>query len=443
MLVSAIYWVGVIGVVIAIVGLLLLDGGLARAKNAMSTMTEKIVLMGVGGLAILGVGYGIWEWQFYTALGVPDAFGSAIEHWWFFSGNLNHFAGSINPETTPLADVSQVYAAFFVVAGAFVAGLFHSAAIEKVKLKSMVVMVVVLCGLVTPFVWYLTWGSAGLLSNRGTHDFVGIFGFYILVGTWATVLLWRVKKVREREGRIDDEAAEEEHAVNPPLLAAAAMLVIVGVCAFVPACGIISPEEGFFGISTTPSGFGLVLTNVVVAAFAGAIGGGIVSYRTRNPVWVLIGPIAGYLSGTAMFDVGHPWSIGLVALFAPAAAALTSRAVRSTLGITDEKIVPLTLGVGIYGAVMAGFVGWHVETGGYFGGKPGYVAGHAQITPWWQLAGVGATVLVGLVTAFITILGTEKTIGIAVDQKVDETGLDIANWAPPEIAEQASLGVAD
>jgi ammonium transporter, Amt family len=436
MLVSAIYWVGVIGVVLAIVGLIFLDGGLARAKNAMSVMTEKLLLMGVGGLAIIIVGYGIWEWQFYTALGIPNALSKAVEDWWLFSPNLNHFAGTINPAITPSADVSQVYAAFFIVAGAFVAGLFHSVATERVKLRSLVIMTVVLCGLVTPFVWYLTWGSVGPLSNRGTHDFVGIFGFYVLTGSWALVLLWRLgkRRVSPIPAEAAAEEAEAEEAVNPPLIAGASMLVIVGVCAFVPVCGIIVPGEGYFGISMTTSGFGLVLTNVVAAAFAGAVGGGILSYLVRNPVWVLIGPIAGYLSGTAMFDIGHPWSVALVALFAPAVAWGTSRLLRSVAGIEDEKIVPLTLGVGIYGAILAGFVGWHVSTGGYPGGKAGYEIGHSQISPWWQLVGVGVTLLVGLVSALATIVPLEKTIGIQVEPEVEATGLDFANWAPEELA---------
>jgi Amt family ammonium transporter len=429
MLVSVIYWIGVIGVVAAIVGLILLDGGLARAKNSMSVMTEKLLLMGVGGVAIILVGYGIWEWQFYNALGVGNSLSQAISDWWLLGPNLKQFAVFIDPKVTPQADVAQVYAAFFIVAGAFVAGLFHSVAMERAKLWPLVVMTIVLCGLVTPFIWFLTWGPVGPLSNKGVHDFVGDFGFYVLVGSWALVLAWRLGPRNVGAGGRASDEAEAEHSVNPPLIAAASMLVVLGALGFVLASGTIVPGQGYFGIASTNSGFGLVLTNVAIAIFAGAIGGGVVSYLDRNPLWVLVGPIAGYLSGTAMFDIGHPWSVGLVALFAPVVALGTARLV-GRLGIDDQKIVPLTLGVGIYGAVAAGVVGWNVDTAGYPGANPGYEVGHAAITPWWQLVGVGATLAVGLVTALITIVGLEKLVGIRLSSRVEATGLDEANWAP-------------
>jgi Amt family ammonium transporter len=429
MLVSTIYWIGVIGVVAAIVGLILLDGGLARRKNAMSVMAEKLVLMGVGGVAIIVVGYGIWEWQFYNALGIENALSQAISDWWLLSPNLTEFAAFIDPKVTPQADVLQVYAAFFIVAGAFVAGLFHSVGMERAKLAPLVVMTVILCGLVTPFIWFLTWGPVGPLSNKGVHDFVGDFGFYVLVGSWALVLAWRLGPRNIGGPEEGSDEAEAERSVNPPLVAAASMLVVLGACGFVLASGTIVPGQGYFGIAGTNSGFGLVITNVAIAIFAGSIGGGVVSYLDRNPLWVLVGPIAGYLSGTAMFDIGHPWSIGLVALFAPAVALGTARLV-TRLGIDDQKIVPLTLGVGIYGAVAAGVVGWNVHTAGYPGAKPGYEVGHATITPWWQLVGVGTTLVIGLVTALITIVSLEKLVGIRVSPRVEATGLDAANWAP-------------
>lgn len=43
-----------------------------------------------------------------------------------------------------------------------------------------------------PFGAYLVYGPVGPMSNSGTHDFGGAY-FYILLGTWALVMVWRAK----------------------------------------------------------------------------------------------------------------------------------------------------------------------------------------------------------------------------------------------------------
>ena len=62
---------------------------------------------------------------------------------------------------------------------------------------------------------------------------------------------------------------------------------------------------------------------------------------------------------------------------------------------------------------MAGFVGWGDKQSGFFGITQGpYAFQHAEITPWWQLVGIGATVGITAI-AVIVILGVlEKTVGL-------------------------------
>ena len=60
--------------------------------------------------------------------------------------------------------------------------------------------------ILSPLVAYFAWGPVGPLTNRGTHDFDGIFPLYIFSGTWVLVLAWRLKP---RLGSFD--AARDRH----------------------------------------------------------------------------------------------------------------------------------------------------------------------------------------------------------------------------------------
>ena len=97
--------------------------------------------------------------------------------------------------------------------------------------------------------------------------------------------------------------------------------------------------------------------------------------------------------------------------------------------IDDPKIGPLMLGPGIYGAIVSGFVAWHVHTGGFFGAKGAYALQHAQITPYWQLVGLGVAVGVGGLTALLVALVCERTVGLRISEEQERTGLDASYWA--------------
>ena len=43
----------------------------------------------------------------------------------------------------------------------------------------------------------------------------------------------------------------------------------------------------------------------------------ILAYRTKNSLVFMLGPLAGYVSGAAAFDVVTPWEMFLISLPAP------------------------------------------------------------------------------------------------------------------------------
>jgi ammonia channel protein AmtB len=75
--------VAVIAVMIAITGLGLIDAGLSRRKNLLDNWVGKIIAGFLSAFGFIFVGYGIWYWQFYSALGslIPSARLSTIGGW--------------------------------------------------------------------------------------------------------------------------------------------------------------------------------------------------------------------------------------------------------------------------------------------------------------------------------------------------------------------------
>jgi Amt family ammonium transporter len=177
----------------------------------------------------------------------------------------------------------------------------------------------------------------------------------------------------------------------------------------------------------TTSSFGIVFLNVLMSLIGGGLAGAFLAYRTHNPVWALLGPIAGYTSGCAMFDVAKPWQTFVVSLFGPAVVYATYYLLRR-LGIDDPKIGPLTLGGGIYGALVAGFVAWGTPTGGFFGLTGKYGFQHASINPGWQLVGVIVAIAFGAISCLVLTELCKRTIGLRVDEETEIRGLDATYW---------------
>jgi ammonia channel protein AmtB len=427
------YILAVICLFLVVAAFGLIDSGLVRRKNLLDTWVQKILASLFAALAFVVVGYGIWQWQFNEAFGVPNPLGEAIKAWWIGGVNMRTFAQGLDPAVVPEADVLQIFAVFFMVYAAALASLIHSAGLERVKALPIYILSIAAGGIVMPFLAYLTWGSVSPLTNAGVHDYVGNFSFYIFAGVWAFLLAWRAGPRLGVHTPHPGTTGPLPH--NMGRSAFGVVLLMFAIPFLVLGCGYFVPGAGYFGISLTQSGIGIVLINVFVSLCAGAVGGAIIAYWLRNPVFVLLGPLAGYVSGTAGFDVFRPWEMFFVALAGPFVALLGYK-VMAKIKIDEQKVVPLALFVGIYGAIVVGFVKWHTATGGYFGLEGKYAPGNSEITPGWQLIGVAVIVAAAAVSGFVLIWIMEKTIGLRVSEKDELEGLDSSYWGLPSAAEE-------
>jgi ammonia channel protein AmtB len=437
-LLSFIYTVGAVAVVLVVLALGFIDVGLVRRKNALDTWVTKLTASLIAGGGTLVAGIGIWNWQFNQAFGVPNPLGQALKDWWTGGQFLTHYAGQIPFDKLPEADVQQVFAAFFVTFSLGTLALIHTGAMERMRPAPLYVMAFVIGLVLSPLVAYLCWGPVGLLTNHGTHDFDGIFPLYIFAGTWVLVLSWRLKP---RLGAFGPHPSGTGPAPANVGFAAVGVLLIMFALPFI-ALGstFIIPGTGVFGISMADTGIGIIVVNVFASYIGGSIAGAVIAYRLKQPVWALLGPLSGAVICGTLFDVGVPWEVFLVSLLGPPVALGTAVLVRRA-GIDEQKVIPLALGPGVAGALICGFVEWGTKTAGYPGAKGAYALQHATITPWWQLAGIVATMLLAAVPCLLICLIYERRGKLRVSEADEIAGLDESVWGVTNHGEEILVAV--
>jgi ammonia channel protein AmtB len=290
-----------------------------------------------------------------------------------------------------------------------------------------------------PFLLYLTWGSVSPLTTRGTHDFVGVFVAYIFAGVFALML---AKKLGPRAGVFKPHPVVGERGApyNLGLTAVAVGLLLFAIPFIALGCGYWIPDLGYFGIAMSTSGVGVVFNNVFIAYAVGGVVGAIIAYKTKNVIHALLGPLAGYVAGTAAFDVVPTWQMALIAIGGPIFTWMVYDALRNR-GIDETKVIPLGLGAGLYGALVVGFAQWGEKTGGYFGLEEGtYAFQGAEINPWWQLIGIGATVAIAVLAGLVLIHGLDKIVPLRVSDEEEVQGLDETYWDVPPAGTEGSAG---
>ncbi|TKG72461.1 hypothetical protein [Prauserella endophytica] len=413
-------------IILALLGLILIDSGLVRRQNVLSTSVQKLVGFTIGTLAFMVGGFALWNYQYYVALGVEGSLVQAFKDWWFGGALLRNYAHNIDPAVAPGVGNSQIFFAFLALYGGFVCALLHTSASERIRSAPYYVICAVVGGVLYPVLLWLTWGSTSPLTNAGLHDFVGAYTSYIFAGIFGLVLTIRL---RPRVGLFPKPGQQTTWAPNSiPLAALGIVVLLFAAPLIVMGCGFIVPGEAFYGVSMTTSGLGLVYANVIISMVGGGVVGAVIAHSTRNPTHALLGPLAGYVANTTGFDVFQPWETLLVSATGPLVVLVVYNFVNRR-GIDDAKVFPLACAT-IVGGLLVGLLAWGTPTGGYFGLDGAYGFQHAQITLWWQLVGVVVTVAVAALSAFalVSLLGT--VMKMRVDEDDEVAGIDRIGWNP-------------
>ena len=342
-----------------------------------------------------------------------------------------------HPDVFPGLNNFQIFIFFLACFAGIINILLHFAVSERMKASAFYITCFV-ATIVSSILSWATWGSVGPLTNAGFHDFFGAGFVYLFPAGMALVF---VRKLGRRPGMFEAHTKLAEYRTgNLWTLAAGVLLVFAGLPMVILSClFFFDPEALAISVTMADTSVGIALNNYAMAWAGGALAGALIAYRTKKYSYLLLGPLAGYVSGAPALDVYEPWQAFLVALGAPFAAY----AVYEFLGrklVDEHKLLPVFAAAGTYGMIMVGLVSWGTAHGGYFGIEEGtYAFQNAEINVFWQLLGVAVCFGVGMLTAAVLSFVLERTTGLRIPDDEQAEGLDSRLWEVDDVDDLPAL----
>jgi ammonium transporter, Amt family len=430
---NLVYASGTVGAIMILAGLVMVDSGGVRRVNVFTAAIEKMVGFFIGFVVYFLIGFAIWNWQYYDAFGIADPYWQSIKDWWLGGSFANDLAQNVDPAADGGMGAGlnnqQIFIFFLAAFAGIVNVLIHLSVTERIKPAAYYVICVV-AAVVSSVLSWLTWGSTGPLTNAGFHDFFGVGFVYLFPAGMALVL---VRKVGSRPGMYEPHPQVPEYrSSNLGLTTAGVAVIFAGLPMVILSCLFFYPGEGFeaFAVSVTmaDTSVGIAFNNLGLSWAGGALTGAAIAYWKRSYIYLLLGPLGGYVACAVAFDVYKPWQTLLVAMGAPIVCYAVyefSQARRWD----EHKLTPLFLGAGSYGLIMVGLLSWGTDKGGHFFLAEGDFAFQgAEINVLWQIIGLVVIVGTGVVTAWILAFVLERTIGLRLSEEEQVRGVDLGDW---------------
>ena len=366
-------------------GLAFFYGGLVRAKNVLNLMMQCFMIMG-----LVSITWVLW--------GYTLAFGPSIGG---FVGGLDHLglAGIHGAEAQSFAMFQMMFA---IITPALIVG----AVADRFKFTSLIVFVALWSTLVYSPIAHWVWASGGWLFEMGALDFAGGTVVHISSGFSALVAAIVIGK---RSGKLDNF---KPHNIPYVLLG-------TGLLWF-----------GWFGFN---AGSSLAADGIAVNAFlvtntsaaAGALMMMFLSMRaTGKPSAIMtatgavaglvaITPASGFVGPVAAILIGA--GVGLVSWFAIQ--------FKNKRGWDDSLDVWAVHGMGgVWGALATGLF----ASAAYGVGVDGIFSGGDISVLTTQIIAVVATIAYAGIVTFIILKALDNTIGLRVDAKDEQAGMDIS-----------------
>lgn len=421
---NLVYASGTVGAIMVVVGLLMIDAGTTRSNSLFNSTIEKTIGFFIGFTTYFLIGFGFWAGQYHVMEG--GTLIESLQAWWLGGALSNGLAHHVDPAIFPGLNTFQIFIFFLACFAGIINVLLHFAVSERMKPAAFYISCMV-ATVVSSALSFAVWGSVGPLTNAGFHDFFGVGFVYLFPAGMALVF---VPQLGQRPGMFKPHPKVPTYdAPSIGLAATGLMTIFSGLPMVILSClFFFDPEAMAVSVTMADTSLGIAFNNYGLAWAGGAIGGAIIAYRTRAYAYLLLGPLAGYVSGAPGFDVYLPWQMFLVALFAPVVAWLVYEFTQKR-GIDEHKLFPLFIGAGTYGLLMVGIVAAGTPHGGYLGITEGpYAFQHNRVNFLMQLAGVAACIGAGVVTAAILSVILRATVGMRIDESDQATGLDQLYW---------------
>lgn len=375
-------------------GLAFFYGGLVKRKNIINTIMMSAILMGVGSLLWVLIGF---------SLSFSGDIGGVI-------GNLHWFGLNFNTltDTTLAYPNTLAFAIFQMMFAIITPALITGAVAERMKFSSLVVFVSIWSILVYYPLAHMVWGG-GFLYSIGSIDFAGGNVVHISAGVSALVLSLLVGK------RKDNGKASHPH--NIPFVFLGAALLWFGWFGFNGGSALAANELAAHAFMTTNM------------AAASAMLSWLLIDAVKNGKPTLVGGCTGLVVGLVAITPGAGfvpiWAAILIGALASPICYFFTSTVKSKFGYDDALDVFGCHGIGgIWGAIATGlFTQKSINAAAAW---DGLVFGNANLF-LRQLAAIGITIALAVVgTLVASWIASLITKGIKVSKEDEDTGLDIS-----------------
>ena len=376
-------------------GFSFLEIGLTRQKNTINILFKNFFVITMGLLVYCGFGFNLMY---------PGDFG-------IIDGVLGFAGFGLDPgvdyDQLTYAGGGYTYWTDFLFQGMFAATaatIISGAVAERIKIGSFMLIAFSYVSFIYPVVGSWQWGGgffSTFTEELGFYDFAGSTLVHSVGGWGALVIIYFLGA---RKGKFDaDGKPLAIPGSNLPLSAAGVLILWLGWFGF----------NGGSVLSADPALTSLTLVTTCLAAAAGGIGAAVISgilYKNLDLTMFMNGVLGGLVGITAGADQMLPGSAILIGLIA-GGIVVFSVAFLDKCKLDDPVgAIPVHLFCGIWGTLAVGIFG--------------ELAGLNQFMI--QLACVGITGVFCIIGATIITLLTKSIMGLRVDEKEEEDGLDIA-----------------
>ena len=385
----------------SIPGIALFYGGLVRQKNVLSIVMQTMLI--VGAVSIIWVAFG-YSWAFDNSYKTSSSPLFFVMGGWGKAFLHGVTTDSVMPTGIPELTFVMFQCMFALITPALILGAFA----ERIKFKGYMVFTLLWVIIAYLPMAHWVWGG-GFLQEMGAIDFAGGTVVHINAGVSALVMALMIGK-------------REDYRVGHPVTPHNIMFVFLGTSFL---------WLGWFGFN---AGSGLAADGLDANAFMVthiATATAAMTWMTldwtfnRKPTTVgaCTGAVAGLVAITpaaGTVDLLGAFAIGIIT---PVVCFVMVAAVKPYFKYDDALDAFGVHGVGgIIGSVLTGVFATRYITGA--SGVEGALYGDWHQL-WVQLIATGVSIVFALVVTTVLFIVVDKTIGIRVDRRVEEEGLDI------------------
>ncbi len=385
----------------SIPGIALFYGGLVRQKNVLSIIMQTMLIVGVVSILWVAIGY---SWAFDTSF--KDS-GNPL--WAVMGGMDKAFLHGISPDTLTDTGIPELTFVMFQCMFALITpALILGAFAERIKFKGYMVFTILWVIIAYFPMAHWVWGG-GFLQQMGAIDFAGGTVVHINAGISALVMAVLIGQ-------------RETYKAGHPILPHNITFVFMGTSFL---------WLGWFGFN---AGSGLAADGLAANAFLVTH----IATATAAVTWMVIdwiyndkpttvgactGAVAGLVAITPAAGSTDLLGAFVIGIVTPIICFFMVATVKRKFHYDDALDAFGVHGMGgIIGSILTGVFATRLVTG--TDGVQGALYGDWHQL-WIQIIATLVSIVFSAVVTFILYKLIDKTIGIRVDKRVEEEGLDV------------------